>query len=136
MTSIPHPTPEGEGGVEEADVGEAGFAEEGLVVFGGEDGELFADGGAGGFGVGALDAGGDGEGGVAGEPEVTLFLAFRDAVVRDDEGRAGLQTAADFLECAEAFVGRDKVEREKAGGSIEGAIECGIDVAFVEGYAR
>lgn len=52
QSCIRRPSPEGEGSVEEADVGEAGFAEEGFVVLGGEDGEFFADGGAGGFCVG------------------------------------------------------------------------------------
>nr|WP_206026538.1 hypothetical protein [Roseimicrobium sp. ORNL1] len=56
-------------------------------------------------------------------------------MMSNDEGCAGLQSAANFLEGVETFPFGDEVERQQAGGGIEGAIGCGMDVAFVKVYA-
>lgn len=58
------------------------------------------------------------------------------AVVRDDQGRSGLEPCVQLLQGLQALGRRQEMERQQAGRAVERACRRTVDIAFVQVHAR
>src|SRR5439155_25155825 len=83
-----------------------------------------------------LNAGRGQERGVPREPQRAFLFAIGCTQMRDHERRARLEPAADLRGDATSLGGIDEVQRQQAGGAVEGGFRSIVDVALMKTRTR
>lgn len=130
------PPTKSEADVEQADVGEAGFPQQGLVLLGRKHRQPGANGGRGLSGLGWLYARRNGKGGVAGQPLRARRLCLGKAVVGDHQRGPRFELLIELAQRTLPFCQRQEVQGEQAGRRIEWSRWSRVNIPFVQPHPR